>query len=261
LTRYFLDTTAHIERWAGDRSRQERVRGALTDDGHVTSTHALREWKHIIEGATADVLNALAGGAGSLPEVFAALSQGWGRSTGQRLRVLSMLAAGEDPLDAEVVQIRAQALLRYKSLALFHHQINEVRDSSQCGLARNRVFVRRNRRELLNPQTGRLRCKKTDTICRQDHALGDCVTALRAASQALLKSSDAGHRKMGKVGQTAAAKSPERKGKNCYGSLGDISIALEVQNDEVVLTTDRSFEVMAPALGIAVERFNPTFPP
>jgi hypothetical protein len=261
LARYFLDTTAHIERWAGDRSRQERVRGTLTEGSHVTSTHALREWKHIIEGATADVLNALAGGAGSLGELFAALSQGWGRSPGQRLRVLSMLAAGEDPLDAELVQIRAQALLRYKSLALFHHQVNEVRDSSQCGLARNCVVFHRGKRQLLNHDTGRDRCKKTDTICRQDDALGAKTTGLKRAADALSKSFEASHRSMAKVAKAAVSKPPDRKGKNCYGSLGDISIALEVRGDEVVLTTDRSFEVMAPALGIAVERFNATSPP
>jgi hypothetical protein len=261
LPRYFLDTTAHIERWAGDKTRQECVRGLLADDRHLTSTHALREWKHIIEGATADVLNALADGAGTMSEVLARLSQGWGRSTGQRLRVLSILAAGDEALDAELVEMRAQSLLRYRSHALFHHQIDEVRDSSECGLARNRVVSHKGKRELLNPDTNKDRCKKTDTICRQDAALGAKVTELESAADALSKSSESSHRKMAQVAKAAVAKASERKGKNCYGSLGDISMALEVDGDEVVLTTDRSFEVMAPALGIAVERFNPTPPP
>jgi hypothetical protein len=84
---------------------------------------------------------------------------------------------------------------------------------------------------------------------------------LEGAADALSKSSESSHRKMAEVAKAAVAKAPERKGKNCYGFFGDISMALEVEGDEVVLTTDGSFDVMAPALGIAVERINATPPP
>jgi hypothetical protein len=44
-----------------------------------------------------------------------------------------------------------------------------------------------------------------------------------------------------------------RTGQNCWGSKGlggDISIALECAEDERLLTTDRSFDVICPAVGL-----------
>jgi len=56
----------------------------------------------------------------------------------------------------------------------------------------------------------------------------------------------------------------DRKGKNCFGAKGlggDISIALECRDDEILLTTDESFERIGPAIGIHVYRIEPTPPP
>jgi hypothetical protein len=260
LTRYFLDTTAHVERWAGDITRQERVRGLLAGETHATSTHARREWKHIVEGTCVDVLNALRERPRTLSNVFARLSQGWGRSQGHRLRVLALLSGGESALDADLLEIRARAYLRYQAETLFVHSMDEVRDGSECGLAMN-VGRQKSRGEweFVNPGTGSEWCKKTDQICCQDDDLEGKKGRLQAAGQALSKS--ANHKRFGKAALEAVSSRAERKGKKCFGLLGDVSIALDCHQDEVVLTTDESFSVMAPALGLTVERFKPTPPP
>ena len=142
---------------------------------------------------------------------------------------------------------------------MFETQVDQIADGSECGLARNEV-----KRDLTGkwieaqPETGRDRCRKDDEICRQDEDLGSKLDRLEAAGRALAASTEAGHRSAGKIALQAVKVVRDRKGKNCYGYLGDVSIALECSSAETVLTTDRSFEVMAPALGITVERISPT---
>lgn len=262
MTRHFLDTTAHVERWMGAHEQQHHVRAALAGETHATSSHARREWRYIVEGATVDILNALRRGSGTLGQVFASLSQGWGRSTGHRLRVLSLITASETAVDREMMELRAQALIRYQSEMLFTAAIDIVRDGSDCGLARNVVRQKSNGDwEYVNTATGSERCKKTDAICLQDDDLGNKTAALADAADALAGSTDAAHRAMAKAAVKAVVDPPSRKGKACYGLLGDVSLALEVEPGETVLTTDRSFEVMAPSLGLTVDRFAATPPP
>lgn len=255
MTRYYLDTSAHIERWAGERALKEQVASLLSDHAHATSTHVLREWKRIVEGGAADILNAYDEGDRDLPSLLARLSQGYGRSPGQALRVLSMLVAGEKVDGA--VSSRARLYMRTLARKLFERQINVIRDGSDCALARN---------EPVEDGEGRWtlvhRCKKTDEICRQVDFIGGQEDRARAAGEALVQQSDRSQDK--KMGQTVLAglKAPmDRKGVNCYGKTGDVSIALECGGDETLLTTDKSFDVIGPALGLAVHRLGATSPP
>ena len=94
MTRYYLDTSAHIERWAGEASVKDEIKTLLGEEAHATSTHARREWKHIVEGGAAEILNAYDDGD-DIASMLARLSNaGYGRAPGQALRVLSMLTAG-----------------------------------------------------------------------------------------------------------------------------------------------------------------------
>lgn len=131
---------------------------------------------------------------------------------------------------------------------------------SECGLAANEARRDKNGQWTFgHPKTGSEWCKKTDSICRQDEDLEGKKPELLLAADALEASTP--HRQFGKAARGAAKDRTARKGKACFSKLGDVSIALECAEDEVVLTTDRSFEVMAPALGFGVERFDATIPP
>lgn len=257
MPRYYLDTTALIERWAGEPAARDAVRRYLRNESHATSTHVRREWVRLIEGTAADVINAINDGEEDLTAIFARLSQGWGREQGQRLRILAMLAGGKRQVNVTELRTRSQQLLRTGSQELFEHHLDEVRDSSECGLARNRVEASRG---------GRLKlidtCKRTDDICRQDQFVAENEGSWAAASQGLAEHgiTDA-DRKMGKVGIKVGGDPPIGKGKNCYGRTGDISISVECGEGETLLTTDRSFEAIAKARRISVTRFQGTAPP
>jgi hypothetical protein len=250
--RYYLDTTAHIERWMGDRATKGVVREKLKDRKHSTSSHALREWKHIVDRSAAEVLN-LEGQAGGLSSVLARLSQGRGRRAGQRLRVLSLLTAGANQLGPDL-PIRARALLRYQSKSYFNHLIDDVRDGSECGLAAK--TVRRGTGGRLELQDT---CVKTDDeICSQFGFLNSKKGELERVGAALTASGTVGDRRLGKLALAAAQNPRDGKGKNCYAGLGDVCIALECGAKETLLTTDSVFTLMGNVLGFSVCRFNAT---
>lgn len=257
MTRYYLDTTAHLERHAGDRDRREAVKSRLGDDRHASSTHVLREWRHIVEGAAIDILNALSAGDNDASSLWARLSQGYGRAPGQRLRVLAMLSG--QSLDLDTLRLRAEVFLRSGADELFRHRLDEVRDASECGLAREDASLDSHGRWTL-----RRMCKKTECVCVQPQLLEDRRDDVSAIGAALRN--DARFRQMGRLAEKVmASQDPlERKGKNCWGAGGvggDISIALECAPNETLLTTDASFDVIGPELGIQVERIAPTPPP
>jgi hypothetical protein len=253
VTRYYLDTTAHIERWGGEKALREGIKNLLGDEAHATSTHVLREWKGIVDDGAADVLNLFdEGNEFDLPTLFARLGQGMYRGPGQALRVLTMLS-GDGTIDANVTT-RARTMIRTLSRKLFERQINDIRDASECGLARNEATEDKHGNWTLVK-----RCKKGDKICRQDDFIHDHLARAQDAADALIaKSERPADKKMGENMQKGIKNPPDRKGVNCYGGTGDISIALECGKSETLLTTDKSYDIICPAIGRNLKRIPPT---
>ena len=119
MTRYYLDTSAHIERWSGEPALRKGIAELLVDEAHATSSHALREWKGIVEGGAADILNLLEESSDGMDieALLARLSQGMHRDASKALRVLSMLSAG-GVIDANI-ETRARYMIRTGARKLF----------------------------------------------------------------------------------------------------------------------------------------------
>jgi len=154
------------------------------------------------------------------------------------------------------LELRARAYLRYRARKLFHRGIDVVRNGSDCGLAKNVAYQDEKGHWSLVA-----RCTKDEQICRQDDFLGGEQSRAEAAANGLIASAERDADK--KMGHTMLKMLPvprDRKGRNCWGYTGDISIALECDPEEVLLTTDRSFEAIVPALGLRVHRLKATSP-
>jgi hypothetical protein len=254
LTRYYLDTSAHFERWAGTRDKRHEIDQLLGDATHATSEHARREWKRIADLAAAEVINAVERSA-DLSDVFTRLSQLPGRQPKQALRVLAIFVRGRTTLDLTVAA-KARAFLRTGSRVRFEYRIDDIRDGSGCQLARNEVG---------RDQDGRLalewRCAKREMICDQLNFISARAASYRAVGGALAAnsgSSRARDKAMGLAASAAAENPVDGKGKNCYSLLGDVSIAMECGAGETLLATDRSFDSIAPALGLLLKRISPS---
>ncbi len=254
MTRYFVETTAHLERHAGDGARRAEIEHRLGTELHATSSHVFREWKRTVDGTAVDILNVIEDGAVDLQDVFARLSQGWGREAGQRLRVLGMLGGQE--LDIDRLRIRAEVFLRCESEELFMDGIDEVRDGPECSLAREQVRLERHGRRSL-----RTACKKTECVCVQPAFLQGYRASIAEAASRLRADKELAALGRHTAEVMARPNLLDRKGKNCWGPIGlggDVSIALECRPDETLLTTDRSFQVIGPALGLTVDRIPAT---
>ena len=250
---FYLDTTAHLERHGGEEQVQEWLRRRLGDATHATSTHVKREWKRIVYQAAADILNAV-DGARSLKDVRARLRQGFGRVPTQRGIVYDMLVDDGEDCTIEELDRRVRRHLRTGFEALFTDRV-EVRDGSRCG-----IVPRVCEQGLDGRWTFHGSRKKTEHICEQIAFLDRHARRVQAAASALVDQSPReDDRELGrKTLQRMELAASERKGQNCYGNKGiggDISIAIECEPGETLLSTDQSFDLICPAIGVQHERF------
>jgi hypothetical protein len=248
--RYYLDTSAQIERHGGESAVRQAFAARLgTQANHATSTHVQREWKNIVDQSAAEILNACRG-ATSVHDVRARLRNGFGRKPGHHWLALDMF--GADATTVAEIELRAEQFLRTTAGVLFESGIAEIRDGSECMLAAE--TARRDTRT--GKWSVRTKCKRNECDCAQIALTDHNEDRVERAADALARSRTPGHAKMAQIAREAMAHPDKsrRKGRTCWGGSGlggDISIALECAEDETLLTTDRSFDEICPAIGVA----------
>jgi hypothetical protein len=247
---YFLDTSAQIGRRSG-RSQQQ-LKTLLADGGHSTSCLVLREWNRIVYGAVTKLRNALAC-HNDWRAVVDELTNEWGeRGVSHNWMVLAWLE-GRDGANRALIEMRIERFERSQLDEMFHEGISLVRDQTCCGVAQRTPSFSGGRWKY-NPM-----CKKTDDICCQPAFFEAQEERAEAAAAALTTSTREKDEAMGKRahGTLADTRANATKGKNCHdgnGLGGDLGIALECAEDEILLATDYSFDLICPAIGITHER-------
>jgi hypothetical protein len=247
-TRHYLDTSAQIERHAGESGVREQFAKALAGTTHATSTHVRREWKSVVHGGAVAVLNACQG-AEDVGDVRARLRQAFGRKPGQNWLTFDMI--GAESADVFEIEIRAEQFLRTRADALFELDVDEIRDGSECMLAKESAH-----QEVVSGRWWiRQICKREECDCNQVAFTDSEAARVDQAAAALAASSTSGHKRMARIAREAMAApdKTKRKGTTCWGGNGlggDISIALECREDETLIATDRSYDEICPAIGI-----------
>lgn len=252
---YYLDTSALIESYCGDSRTKKVLAGMLGERSHASSTQVEREWMSNILGACADILNA-SQGAVDRADVAARLRSGFARAPSRRWMVFEMAASGGD---LDEVRAGARDLMRVKARAMLRARVDVLRDGSGCPIGKRAARTdRQGRLSYLST------CRKTEQICTQaDFLAQEKARALRAAGQLADSAPRAADRRMGREARRALTSGDPAsvKGKACWGSRGlggDISIALECAENEVLLTSDQSYDTICPALGMSHHRFQST---
>lgn len=240
-----------MERIGGRGEVRVRLANLLAEGGHSTSTQVLREWNRIVLAGLVRLRNVLPA-ANDRTDIVARMREGaFGRDGVRRWQVTEWVMGSDS--DLKVVEMRAAHYQRIRARAQFKMGIATVRDGTECGVAVRKPYV----------QGGTWRydemCKKSEDICVQPSFLEEHRTRALDAAKALEGSDRPGDRDMGVKAKKNLEDLDVRatKGKACHGGGGlggDICIALECGADEVLLTTDASFELLCPALGLKYER-------
>jgi hypothetical protein len=245
--RYYLDTSIQIERNGGLKRREIAER--LSHASHATSTQVEREWNRFVFEGAVELRNALARSE-NRQDIVSNMRRGYGRKPSRNWQFVEWVMGDES--DLRVVEKRLADFLRIRARAMFRARIDTIRDGTVCGVIGRRPYQR----------SGDWRydamCTKKEEICRQPDFLSKNVDRTRAAAKALEGSAQAEHRKMGRTASAALADSAQNatKGKACHGAGGiggDICIALECAQGEILLATDASFEHICPAIGVEYE--------
>jgi hypothetical protein len=254
LTGYYLDTSVQIERWFGAQESRVSIGQVLNSgEANTSSTHVRREWKRFVEQSAIDILNTLT--SEDPHDDIPRLAQGYGREPNRRTLVLFNLVRDcGTPWTRDELRARARQMLEFRSEEMFEAGLSAVRDGSQCGLAESKHFVDSGGHYGLKTT-----CSKGESICRQPEALEEVLDRWQAGSEALKATAD--FEVMGKAGLKMAADKGQRKGRNCYATTGDLSVAISAEPSETILTTDASFEVIGPAIDRDVMRLPATSQP
>jgi hypothetical protein len=250
LPTYYLDTSAQIGRRSGRSQRQ--LKALLADGGHSTSSLVLREWNRIVFGAVTKLRNALER-HDDWQAVVDELTNEWGdRGVSHNWIVLSWLE-GRDGANRALIEMRIERFERSQLDEMFHNGVAVVRDQTCCGVARRRPTFAGGQWKY-NPM-----CRKTDDICCQPSFFEAQRERAESAAVALTSSTRERDEAMGKraLGTLSDTKANATKGRNCHdgnGLGGDIGIALECGEEEILVTTDHSFDLICPAIDIRHER-------
>jgi hypothetical protein len=250
-SRYYLDTSAQIERFGGTRDKRRALKALLVAGRISTSSQVLREWNRIVLGACVILRNALVN-AESWSDVVPVLRKGFGRAPLHNWMVADWITHN-DTRNLELIDMRARDFQRIRARVMFHSGVEEVRDGTACSVARRKPKPS-NKGWRYRPT-----CKKTEEICTQPEFLTKNLDRARSAATALAGSSRSGDSKMGKAALKAldGINNGATKGKACHdqgGIGGDICIALECGADETLVATDASFDLICPAIGIQHKR-------
>ncbi len=251
VPRYYLDTSAQIERHGGHTATRSRLKELLRGGRHSTSTQVLREWNRIVYNACVALRNALAV-AEDWTDIVESMSKGFGREAARNSKVMHWIT-GSDTTDFALVEKRLDDFQRIRARVMFNFFVDTIRDGTECGIVERRPYSKSARWRYDDT------CKKTDAICIQPDFLSNNIDRARAAAAALEGSSRPDDADMGRKATSALAGNTANatKGKACHaarGLGGDICIALECASDEILLTTDASFDLICPAIGITHQR-------
>jgi hypothetical protein len=248
---YYLDTSAQIARRVGSTETRIRLKTTLQGGGHATSTQVLREWNRICLGTCATLLNEIRT-AKDWADVVHRMTKGYGRAPSRNWLITNLISE-PDTTDLEEIEMRAEDFHRARAGALFKVGVDTIRDGTQCEVATRRPGFGGGKWNY------RATCRKDENICVQPQFLTGNLNRALAAARALETSNRDADKKMGKKARLALENQSDdsTKGAACHGANGiggDICIALECASDETLLTTDQSFDLICPALGIEHQR-------
>lgn len=241
----FLDTTIQIERVVSSTQRRAQLQETLANYRLITSTYVLGEFLRTLVKDAVQLHHRIEQYT-HLDEVITNLGQHPNKREASRMMLLLetlLRAERTTPTPAVAAQMRVQVqerLARSVKFALVDHflfGIDELLDSTQCGLARERPTVAAS----ANAAFFHLRsqCIRAVRECDLAERIETWRPQLEAIAAGLAQESDPILVRMGQLARQIIDDPIVARGRNCTWYLGDLVIALELPADVPLYTTNR----------------------
>lgn len=251
----FLDITIQIERIVGDRTRQSALRNELANYRLVTSTYVLGEYlRTLVKDAIQ--LHRLVVQHTHLDEVITYLGRHPNKREASRMLLIlgTMLRIGRTADQKHDMMLRLDLLdrlSRYIEISLrsqFMAGIDEILDSTQCGLAHERPQVYVDLPSDTSSYRLRSQCVRQVRECNLAEQMEQWRPELKALAAGLVAETDPVLVRMGQLAKQIIDTPTLARGRNCTWYLGDLVIALELPISLPLYTTNRRH--FAPLLAI-----------
>lgn len=241
--RVFLDTTIQIERVTGTSKRQAEIAQALTGVQVLTSTYVLGEYlRTLVQDAI--VLYNLVLKSEDLFDVETEIAHLFNKRSASRCLLLWAALHRSGIYDRAKLLRTLRIYLQHGLINRFMTGVDEVLDSTACGLARERPVPHGATFQLRTQCTRRvLECELVARLQAQPAMIRTLADGLQGHPEAALA-------RMADLCSQILADPDIARGRNCTWYLGDLVIALEMPADAALYTTNqRHFAPLCELLG------------
>lgn len=244
-TTYYLDTTIQLSKLFAPSAIRHMIQQRIKEQPCVVANYARMEYLRWLEPAVAvhQLLQEeiARNRTTALSEVQARILLTHGRNQNKMLSILTWLLRAYSP-DARMLVVYLKTLIEYEFHAAFIQGVEQLSDPIACPLMNLQAIPQANGYRLepnLGYRRGAMPCHIIDFLQGHRNALQELAAALQEAYPPI---ADACKRVL---------KNPTDAQGNTCKTLGDVIIALQTPADAILWTTDASFDLICPALGIS----------
>lgn len=241
--RVFLDTTIQIERVTATRARQAEIARTLAGKQIITSTYVLGEYlRTLVQDAL--VLYNLVRQTEQLFDVETQMAQLLNKRSASRCLLIWASLHRTGIYERTKLLRTLQVYIEYGLVNRFMLGIDELQDTTACGLAQERPVLTEGSYQL------RTQCTRRVKECDLAERLAAQSATLRKLAENLPNHPEPALARMGALCVQSLADPHGARGRNCTWYLGDLVIALELPGDAALYTTNqRHFAPLCALLG------------
>ncbi|MBC8447500.1 MAG: hypothetical protein H8D78_07100 [Chloroflexi bacterium] len=228
----FLDSTIQIERVVGSRARQAELHHQLAGFKLITSTYVLGEYLRTL-ARDVTLLHTLTLEHEHLDDVMTAIARQHSQRVSKRALLLWANVYREGRFSRQDILEKLDDYITFQLVSRFMNSIDELLDTTACGLARERP------QQLGELHYLRSQCTRRVEECDLSERLRSWRPELRLVADGLYEHSDRALARMGDLAAQLVDAPDLARGRNCTWYLGDLIIALEIPSDAALYTTNR----------------------
>lgn len=239
----FLDTTIQIERITAVQARQQTIARELAGKRIITSSYVLGEYKRtLVHDAT--LLYNIVQTTEELFDVETQVAQLFNKRSVSRCLLLWAALHRQGIYERKLILSVLQSYIEYSLTSRFMLGIDEILDTTACGLAREIPVLEQTNYQLRTHCTRRVKECLLKEYCQVQRS------SLQTLADGLQDHPEAALARMATLCVQILQDPDLARGRNCTAYLGDLVIALELPPGAALYTTNhRHFAPICALLG------------